>query len=81
MTAVAMHLTPSNTDASWVAFSSECPACGGRLAPLSVSQSSGIVAWLPVKCSEVGCRREWAIKAQIVGVTDQAQSRYVGGAA
>jgi hypothetical protein len=78
-TDLALHLKPSDDCAEWVAFHATCPACGSGLRPLGAGNTTGITSWLPVKCTRVGCRREWGIRTQIVGVEDQSQAQYLGG--
>ena len=74
---VTLHLEPSDDFADYVAVPVQCPVCGHRMKPLGTSNTSGITAWLPVKCTHVGCRREWAVKAQMVPVSEQiAQAHY-----
>ena len=74
---VSWHLRPSNDRADFLAFSATCPACGAKLEPLAVGNTTGITAWLPVKCSRHGCRREWAVRAQLVAVSEQQQAQYL----
>ena len=78
---MTLHLEPSNDRADWVAFHVSCPACGDALAPLGVGNTTGLTSWLPVKCRRPACRQSWAIKAQVVAVTDQSQAQYLGGVA
>ena len=71
------RLKPSDDTADWVAVKVGCPACGSVVEPLSPGNTTGLTSWLPVKCTRVGCRREWAIRSQIVAVADQlAQARH-----
>ena len=75
---MTLHLEPSDNRVEAVVVPVACPACGGGLRPLGASNTSGITAWLPVKCLRAGCRRDWAIKTQLVAVTDQSQAHYLG---
>jgi hypothetical protein len=74
---MSWFLRPSEDRAEWVSWKVSCPACGSSVTPLSVGNTTGITAWLPVKCAKESCRREWAIRAQLVPVSEQiAQAQY-----
>jgi hypothetical protein len=75
---VSWELRASNTRADWLAFSANCPACGDRLEPLAPGNTTGVTAWLPVKCRRVSCRREFAVKASLVAVSEHSQAQYLG---
>ena len=67
---MSWRLRPSER-AEWVSWKVSCPACGSTMVPLSSGNTTGITAWLPVKCDRESCRREWAIRAQVVPVSEQ----------
>lgn len=75
---MTLHLNPSNDSAAWIAVRLTCPACGESMRPLGEGQTSGVTAFLPVKCTRKNCRREWAVKTQLLAVTDQAHHHYLG---